>query len=124
MKKTSMRLLIVVSLMALVACSWYMLLDNTKKDQQQYADLLGKARTAVSEKLYMDALDYYKETMEYRDSIELRDERFGAVLGDGSVLVECVGIIHRDIITLSRLLSVTDIVISVLVVSAVYLCFY
>lgn len=74
MKKTSMRLLIVVSLMALVACSWYMLLDNTKKDQQQYADLLGKARTAVSEKLYMDALDYYKETMEYRDSIELRDE--------------------------------------------------
>ncbi len=51
--------------------------------------------------------------------IELRDECSGTVLADGGVLIECVGIVHGDIISFCCLLSVADVIIGVLVVCAV-----
>ena len=51
--------------------------------------------------------------------IELRDECSGTVLADGGVLIECVGIVHGDIIAFCGLLPVADVVVGVLVVCAV-----
>ena len=56
-------------------------------------------------------------------SIELRGECSGTVLGDGGVLVECVGIVHGDIITFSGLLAVADVVVGVLVLLAIHRSF-
>lgn len=74
MKNGSMRLMVIVGLVALVVCSWYMLIDNTQRDNQQYAAYLNTAREKAELGLSEVALGYYESAMDYRDSIELRDE--------------------------------------------------
>ena len=74
MKIGSTRFLVIAGLIALVICSWYMLIDSTRKENQQCNAYLNAAREAVEDKLYQDALDNYNLTMEFRDSIALREE--------------------------------------------------
>lgn len=74
MKKGSTRLLVIVGLVALVLCSWYMLIDSTAKENKLYNSYLTQARENAEAKLYDQALEFYTQAMEYRDSISLRDE--------------------------------------------------
>lgn len=74
MNKGSTRLLIMVGLVALLAASWYMLFSETQKDNNEYGLTLKTAREKADLGLSEVALEYYMEAMEYRDSIELRDE--------------------------------------------------
>mgnify|MGYP002519813055 CR=1 FL=1 len=74
MNKSSMRLLVAVGLIALLACSWFMLISNTQKANNAYMTQLDAARAKIKQGLYEDALDFYAAATEQRDSIELRDE--------------------------------------------------
>lgn len=74
MNKNSMRLLVAVGVLALVACSWFTLISDTQKANAAYMTELNTARSKVENGLYEVALEYYDKAMKLRDSIELRDE--------------------------------------------------
>lgn len=74
MNKGSVRLLVIIGLVALLVCSWYSLISNTQKENVQYAAYVDTARAKAQLGLAEEALVQYNAAMEYRDSIELRDE--------------------------------------------------
>lgn len=72
--KGSMRMLVSVGLIALVICSWYTLIRDTKQVNELYDSQLNTARAKAENGLYAVALEYYEEAMKIRDSVALRDE--------------------------------------------------
>ena len=74
MKKNSVRLLVIVGLIALLLCSWYTLISDAQKDDNAYMAELNVARQKVQDGLYAVALDHYALAMAQRDSVELRAE--------------------------------------------------
>lgn len=74
MKKGSMKLLIVVALIGLLAVSWYTLFNDAAKLQNEYDGYLTVARDKKGKELYDDAIDNYNAALGMYDSIELREE--------------------------------------------------
>ena len=74
MNKKSMRLIVSVSIIVLLVCSWYTLISDTQKENAAYMAQLNTAREKVKQEVYDIALEAYAVAMEQRDSIELRDE--------------------------------------------------
>lgn len=74
MNKESTRLLVIIGLIFLLVCSWYMLIDDTAKEASQYNGYIQVAREKAGSGLYQVALENYELARGMRDSIELRDE--------------------------------------------------
>lgn len=74
MNKNTLRLLVAVGMIALVLCSWYTLINDAQKLNNEYMTQLNAARFKLEQGLYEDALDYFAAAMEQQDTIELRDE--------------------------------------------------
>lgn len=74
MNKSNMRLLIALGMIVLLALSWYTLINDTKKANDEYTGLVTIAREKTEAGLYDVALEYYAEAQKLRDSISLRDE--------------------------------------------------
>lgn len=74
MKAGKMRLLAAVLVIALLAVSWYTMIDNAAKEEAKYNAYLQAARDKRAKDLVEDAQDYYLATLQLRDTIELRLE--------------------------------------------------
>ena len=74
MNKGSTKLLVIVALIAVLCCSWYMLIDATTKENAEYEQQITIAREKLSAGLYQVALEHFEQAKTMRDSIELRDE--------------------------------------------------
>lgn len=74
MKKGSMKLLIVVALIGLLAVSWYTMFNDAAKLQSEYDGYISVARDKKEKELYDDAIDSYNSALNMHDSIELREE--------------------------------------------------
>jgi len=74
MNKNSMRLLVAVGLIVLVALSWYTMLGDAKEAEDAYMSQLTTAREKANSGLYAVALEYYEQARVQRDSVQLRDE--------------------------------------------------
>lgn len=74
MGKGSIKILVVVALIALLAGSWYTLFNDAAAKQNEYDGYLTVAHEKKEKELYDDALDNYNSALGMRDSIELREE--------------------------------------------------
>lgn len=98
MGKGSTRLLVIIGLVALLACSWYMLLDETAKENNQYNQYIAVAREKAEMGLHQVALEQYELARAMRDSISLRDEMAEVYkdFGNTSLYEEFCNIIMTD----------------------------
>lgn len=74
MKKGSIKLLVAIALVAMLALSWYTLFDDVAKLQNEYTGYLSTAREKIDKELYDDGIDYYNYALEMSDTMELREE--------------------------------------------------
>ena len=98
MSKGSTKLLVIVGLVAILVCSWYMLLDETAKENNQYNQYITVAREKAEMGLHQVALEQYDLARNMRDTIELRNEMAEVYkdYGNSSLYEEFCSIIVTD----------------------------
>lgn len=98
MNKGSTKLLVIVGLIALLACSWYMMFSETAKVQAEYDLHLSAAREKYAAGLHELALEEFVQAQAIQDSIALRDEMAQVYLDFGvrSAYEEFCGMIIED----------------------------
>ena len=74
MDKGSTKLLVMIGLVALLACSWYMLIDDTARINNQYNQYIENGRQKAEAGLHQVALENFELARGMNDTIELRNE--------------------------------------------------
>lgn len=98
MNKGSTRLLVIVGLVVLLLCSWYTLINDNAKVNNEYNQYIALAREKAETKLYQVALENYEKARTVKDSIELRDEMAQAYwnFGNASLYEEFCNMMVED----------------------------
>lgn len=74
MSKGTVRIITATAMIALLLASWYSLINNSGKLTRQYEAYVNNAREKAKVQINVEAINYYNQALQMKDTIELRDE--------------------------------------------------
>lgn len=83
--KSSKKLAIILGVVALMAYSWYAILDNGKKQQMEYDGYLKAARENVERGVVSEAVKNFDKALDMYDSMDIRLEKAECYLVDSDI---------------------------------------